>query len=1288
MIFKSTASMMRHFGKTDGPYEEQYSCHDIHVKKSPHEIYLEYNQGYPDLGWFIPAGFFETLDEYRIRAKGINELVKDWTYLDFKKVFEEYWIPRCNFRSFQQWTANQMLPRMNYLAPHLIPTPEGKSKFMLSWLIDIGWDPNHSWICLPPEDPYDDVKYVTNKMWDMLNHRPYQYTKNEYCQLFHNNAHRYAQFVDMVDKTIPRNPDKMAEFMITREKIMISHLVWLAKTDVRVFDHFKQRIFKDINHEIAMSMAINDPMMREEDRVQRDLMLMTAPIPNEYLTRHEGHNKIRDCIVGEHVPSCDHDEVKFGLMNYYFRGNNPYMENYLMQRYAYFLDHPDQAEDTINRLAELPPSIAESIKEKYGKYDYEIIAAVSDAAYTSYTKTARHPRKSKMDVEKHVLGLLRELYPIVIRVQARLDPTGYEKVVHDSDMNIIGAIRVIMANDDAKQAYFEMARRFGSHDPRHNKKIVELMTEIATDTINQVQVQRKFDVKDPQHVLLRKETPRNPRNMVSNFFEWHCDSGNDICANDEYDVVSNCDDQDGHLLSSVYTPEDERKDIHDIEMDKTKRRNQIMRKYGVDRLGDALQRYMPDFEAHKMNYVGHKDRDIFKSNITERRRKLDDEERQELFEKYDLSPYLEDEDDTSIDLSDTDIDDIFGVVDECFTPAGKKYIRDLIFNFDLEAKSEYDEVNEDQMEKDRVEVIRSNVEEIIESGDPLYIEGGLGEKGSFIPEDVDMTGEKMIDMIEWMTTDELEEFINEYIDPSSKKIINEMLVRGYTEDDVRELLIKNADELAINYDESRDMEDEEDDEDEIDLEELSRQLEMIFDQMSKRELVAVISAMLENSDKKRFLQLIDAGMHVRDIRKRLHHLLMDEYEPMYIIEFFSDNDDAEEEEETDEDFIVPDRQRQRRPQRQKQPETNRRQVSKPTPQQKRESLNKDDLYDKFNSNIVKGASLYGFMQHFMKDSEFDAIIRTLSSAGGSLSDAKEVAWNMILKRASLKDINDAIEQFSDFEINHDEEDEDDDLTQRYSNLDEEDDYADDEYEEEEERQEYIEKLRQKIMSFDRDTLVDFVTECFDDRDVRYLMRFRNDQSFGRIVFKRLVERYDIDSIIENILEDDEYYDDYEDDDYDEYDDYYDDDDEEEDDGKFHFDWNKGNRNSYDDELGQALIQRIGSTNKNALADEKQTFYRWMIRNGITLDMQPSELKRMIDRMNSLDFKKFTLQIEKLMNKMDAPSRTSRPSRADVGNYGGIINRISKINVSSRDDEEEEETDEEAERNFRRALYGR
>lgn len=1240
--------MMRYYGKTDGPYEDEYACRDIHVKESPHEIYQSYNRDYPDIGWFIPAGFFETREEYDIRREGIMNIVRGWQYYDAKEVIEKYWIPRSNYRSFQQWSANQMLPRMNYLAPHLIPTNKAKCDFIISWLIDIGWDPNHSWICLPPEDPYDDVKYVTNRMWDMLNHRTYQHTKNEYCRLFHNNAHRYAQFVDMVDKSIPRNPDEMGVFLITREKIMISHLVWLAKTDVRVYDYFKERIFKEINHKIALSMAINDPLMSEEDRVQRDLMLMTAPVKNQYLTRNEGHNRIRDSIVGEHVPPCDNDIVKLGLTNFYFKEDNPYMEDYLMQRYAYFLDHPDRAEEVINSISELPDKIGASINEKYGKYDYEVIASICDAAYTCYTKSSKKPRWTKNDAINHTMELLRDVYPIMMRVQARLDPTGYEKVVHDADMNIIGAIRVIMANDDAKEAYAKMARRFGSQDPRHNKKIVELMTEIATDTINQVQVQEKFNVKNPQHILLRKEHPRNPRDMVSNFFEYHSDTTNSMCTNDKYDIVSNHDNVDGHLYSNIVTPQDERQQIRDDEMKELKFRNRVMKKYGVDHLGDAAERYLPEFEAHKINYVGHKDRDIFKSNITERRRKLDDETRRDMFEKYDLCPYIEEEDDTSVDLSDIEKDDLVAVVNECFTRMGQNYIRDLLDNFDIEAKAEYSEVESDKMEEDRVELLRSNVEEIIGSGDPLYIKNGLGEKGSFIPEDVDMNNEKMIDMIEWMTTKELEDFIDTYVDENGRRRINRLIHRGYTEDDIRDELINNVDDLVYMYNQAR----SDDEDDDIDIDTLSEQLREVIDSLNKRELVVIIKNILDDSDTSRFMGLIDAGMYIRDIRNRLHNLLIDEYDPRYIIDTFFDGDDED-------DTINRSNSDHR--------------------SNMRSHLTKDDVYDKFDREIIKGNSLYRFMGHFMEDSEFESIIRTLESMGGTIKDAKEVAWNMVSKKGSLEEINDAIDQFSDFS------DEDDD-----SNY-----YTDDEMEDEEEeyiesdKQVFLNKLKSTLKNLSRQKLIDFVGDYFDERDARYLLRFRNEREFYSRVFNLIVDKYDIDDMIRNIDIDED-----DDDDnefgYSEYD--YDDEDDE-DDGKFHFQWDKFQKD--DSTLKDALIQKMGIPNQNSdtLIEAKRDFYQWMIRNDVDLDMSNDELKRMINRMNSLDFRKFVSQIEKLVESNRPITRNSRSGMnmksADLGNYGGIISRMSKVNVSSDEfEDEEEETDEEAERNFRRALYGR
>lgn len=863
---------IRRYSRVDGPYDDDFCGNDVHVSTSPYEIYLEYNKNVPEVGTFIPAGLYETLDEYDERRKVIMELTKDWTLKDAKTLVEKFWIPRTTFRSFQQWVVNQILPRMDLLNPTKTFCDENKTDFIIGYMIDVGWDPFRMWSCSPPNESYEDIRMVANGIWDMLGHSTYGRIKNEYMKLFNTNGHRIIQFIDLVDKSIPKT-ETIEQFMIQREKKMVAHLVWLAKTDGRIFDHFYKRLMKKANHNIAMSMSLNDPLMSEEERLRRDWMLITQPKKGDYEFRVEGHNKMRDSIVGEYVKPSDYEEARDGMFEHYFREENKYMDDYLLMKYAYFIDHPNEMEDVDTLCGDLPDKVVGIIHEKYGKFDNEILASVISIANNTFQKDIRKARWTEKDAVKHVLEIVRDMYPAVCRLQLKVDTEHGEDVVRNSDLNIIGAFRVIMTNPDAKEEFFRISRIFGSQDPRHNPKICEMLTELATNVMNQTKVRSKFR-KDPQSILLRKEQPRNPKSRVTDYFDRFV-AANEEFGNDKFDLVINGDSDRGHELSKSLTHAQEKKIAHDREAKRVELRRQLMRKTGTSGLNDAMERYLGTVETKKVDYSGRNPRD---ADLAKKRKET--KSMKELLAELDIHQ------DESVDLGTASVDDLEEIVNTIFTDKGQQYILDVIDKFDRESKSEYDETEEKKMLKDRLETIRSNIEEIIGSGDPLYIKNGKGEPGSFTPEDTMLTKEDVVEMLEWMTQDELIDFIDKKLDQNSRDELIDFISEGNTMEDVRQVLIRNAELFADVPDDDPQEAYSKKDQTEF----LTHLWEMIQD-LDNSSLIQFIHDFLDEKDKELYLNYIRKGMTAYEIKRRIIKLLISEYDICYMMDVILGADD-------------------------------------------------------------------------------------------------------------------------------------------------------------------------------------------------------------------------------------------------------------------------------------------------------------------------------------------------------------------------------------------------------------
>ena len=833
------------------------------------QIYQDYNRGVPDVGWFIPAGFYETMDEYDARGREILDYTKDWTILDVKRLVTKFWIPRTTYRSYQQWIANQIIPRMNLLNPTKTMCDENKRQFIIGWLIDVGWDPLHRWYCEPPDEAAEDVKYVMNGIWDKFNHQTYPQIKNQYMSLFNINAHRIIQFIDMIDRVSHFNPhEDMDKFLLDREKRMIAHLAWLVKTDSRVYDHFRKILFKQVDHNIGMAMAINDPLMREEERLRRDLMLSTQPKRGCDEFRVEGHNRLRDSIVGEYVPAINQAEARNGIFQYYMEENN-YMEEYLLIKFAKYLDHPSEAVSVVKKINTLPHAVTDHLVKLYGNCDIEVFATMIEMAITTFEKHRRKPRYSEKDAISLTIQMLTSTHKTVMRIQNRVNTTSGESVVTSNDINLAGAIRVIMSDPDAKREFYRITRAFGSQDPKHNDKIAEMLIELAVNTIAKNQVNREFDRKDPQSILLRKEQPRNPRNHVEGFFESMGYAGE--MGNDHFDVVTNGNSEDGHADRKKISLSMERELAKRDETISTNLRRQLMRNANVGGLNAAMHQYLGELDTKRSNPGGKRNRDLAKEKRRAMEQKRDRQDLDEMIKRYDIDDIVSSKA-PSVSLANATEEELYELTN-ALTDTGYQYIRDLLRNFDLEAPDEYDDPEDyRELVRERNELLRTNLEEILNTADPDYIINGIGNPGDFVPDDTSMTASMFTRYINAMDIDELLAFINENIDEDSQQQLLQLVKAGYTPDQIKDVILDNIDAF-VDVDADDDEEILRDDQ----LDYLAALVEK-FDSMNRQEISEFAQDSLEEEDVKVVERMLK-HKPLKDVREYIVDLLFHEYEP-------------------------------------------------------------------------------------------------------------------------------------------------------------------------------------------------------------------------------------------------------------------------------------------------------------------------------------------------------------------------------------------------------------------------
>lgn len=786
---------IRHHIRDDGIYEFPDSSSDVHVSLSPQEFYYEYNKDIPSLGYFIPSGFYETEERYNERAKQIWGLTKDWSYTEVRNLVSNFWIPRTSYRSYEKFVSNQIIPRMTYLNPTKTTGDDNKREFIIGWLIDVGWDPTQTYRCVPPEEPYDDIKHVVDGVWRMFNHSVYPEIKNEYMKLFRINSHRIVQFIDMIDKSIPESPSENIEsFIVSREKKMIAHLAWLVKTDAEVYKLFKDRIFKQIDHNIAMSMYINDPLMTSKQRLKRDLMIIPSTgEKNVDPYRDEGHNRIRESIMEEYIDPCDQNEAKFNTFNYYLK-ENKYMVNDILLRWSNYANNDAAMDKLVDEANEcLPTDILEIIEDMYGNFEYSMQCTVLDMAMVCFEKSATRARWTTGDAIRHTLELLRDIYPDVLIAQGKIDPNGYEEVTNMDQVNLIGAIRTIMDDEAALRRFEQISRAFGSQDPKQNPAIMKNLTELALDTMNQTKFQSRYN-KRGQDILMRNQQSRNPSSHVDDFMDRYRNGS--PFARKNYDTVTNTGSDLGNILANLIPFEAERRIAHNIDRQQTDRRRYLGRRHNVSGLGAASERFLGELDVRRVNYTGGKGR-----NLVSERNVLDqlfnsNQRRDRILSKYDIPAVAYDE--AGISLENVSIEEISAMINECFTPDGKDYMMNLLAKFDDEAVTDYDETQEAEYIQDKIELIKANVEEILNTADPDYLRGGKGQRGSFEPDDVSMTVERMLNRIEMMDDNQLLAFIRNELSTSDQAMLEDYARQGYKIEDIRRALLMY---VEANFDE-------------------------------------------------------------------------------------------------------------------------------------------------------------------------------------------------------------------------------------------------------------------------------------------------------------------------------------------------------------------------------------------------------------------------------------------------------------------------------------------------------
>lgn len=1224
---------------------------DVHSSVCPDELYSSYNRDAEDVGRFIPAGLVESSDEFASRRAGILKLVDGWDWRDVSNIVYRYWLPKTTYHDLDSFLGGCIIPRAVELTGNREFSDERLARLCIDFLVNVGWDPLGVWRCCPPVVDEFEMTLVLKRVFDLIGHGTYLDVKNEYLQLFPNNIHRVVQWIEMMSVGI--DTKYPAEFLSARNTRLIRHLLWLVKTDSRVYDFYRGRVLKKIEHQMSLMMDLNDSLMTEESRLKRDLMLDTAPHRGDHEFSHVGHNRIRDSLMNEHIPPADFLDRREEAEDSVVRKENRYMEEYIAMLYANLLDHPEELDETLSRIDNLPRQVQDLIHELYDGYSEEMFAVVVEMAANAWERDVKKPRWTQKDAVKHVLELVRDLVPVCIRVQGKLDPDGYEEIVEPSKINLIGAIRVIMSNDDAMDEFYRIGRRFGSQDPKWNQKITEQLVELACEVINQTEVNTRFRRKNPQSILLRKEHPRNPKSRVERYFERYVD---DVAmGNAKFDIVGGGDSEQGHQLAKKRSVSQEREMSKQERSDGIERRRTIMRKRKVSGLNDAMERYLPELDEYRS---GRQGTDLFESRIDSSRKKKDQAHFEEIARRYDL-PVEEVEE---IDLSTANMTQLTEIIEHQITDKARDYLRDLLRKFDREARNDYDETEEQAMNRDRVNTIRNALEDMLSSGDPEYILDGTGKRGSYQEEDTKISKEDLLDDIQYMTEEELNQFIDNTFDEKTiRELVHVYRKKGDNIDAVRDYLELNIDMVLRYYNGEID-----------ELPPLSEEDQGFFDRFSgvirrssREEILSFVDDMFHQSDIDYF-RSHQSDMTIDAIREEFLSMLRTKYD----VHAFKDIFEAPNEEIARENVVA-----YRRKIAQEDAEINGTAIIEDEPDDSMYAqlkdiisrLDKNGLKDMLE-NVLEGEDLDGAL----------AILRThdLEQSRGLIA--------MMLKSICIKKPD---------TVPEDDSDDWDDVGQ------------------------FMAQFHLAILEMGQQEFIDFLVNFLNEEDAKaFLQDIRKGTKVSIVknhVFKFISENYDNESLMRSFFpdglptSDDEPLVDQQVRSTQKSSSKYDDHSESDilgrvlsdttdrrksDEGiHFGFDDESSDDGPVDarDQIFKSLIQHIPSgSDEDALEEEKSAFYYWMTKT--VEGVNGEKLNNELDQMSALDFMKFKTRVESAVKNGELETKDDDTEDdyedENYGRYDSAIRAMKGVRPTFHEEEEEEESDEEAMRNFRRLLY--
>jgi hypothetical protein len=214
--------------------------------------------------------------------------------------------------------------------------------------------------------------------------------------------------------------------------------------------------------------------------------------------------------------------------------------------------------------------------------------------------------------------------------------------------------------------------------------------------------------------------------------------------------------------------------------------------------------------------------------------------------------------------------------------------------FDDAAVSEYDESDEEQRIKDKIELFRSNVEAIIDSADPVYIRGGMGEPGSFEPDDTRMTLERMITRIENSTINEVAEFAENNFSQEMIDQLNEYL-EDHDNVDLKDVVIAILKEHWTGPVEGHTEEE---------INELKDFIEEGVRSMDKDQLIEFMDVYLDDEDVDIYTKMLKRGINLSQIKSKMIHQLFTEYNLDDMFDRFINTDEEDEDDDEKVETVI------------------------------------------------------------------------------------------------------------------------------------------------------------------------------------------------------------------------------------------------------------------------------------------------------------------------------------------------------------------------------------------------